>query len=217
MNRWWLNGALLVLCAGFAFAQTESNPAAGAQSNPPAATQEHPEGTVVKKREREAIVAPKKAPVKVTPGVIKSAQKELADQGFDPGSADGRMGPKTRKAIREFQAKNDLPQTGNLDQPTLAKLNVGATQQLSSAPRDLGRGGKAFGHNIKEGHPVEAGKGVAKGAGSFGKKVGSGVKSGAMGIKDKIGSGMSKVGEKVEGDEQPKEEQPKEKKRNPPE
>jgi peptidoglycan hydrolase-like protein with peptidoglycan-binding domain len=150
-------------------------------------------------------------PVNVTPSVVKSAQERLADKGYNPGPADGVAGPQTRSALRKFQADQGLPETGRFDQPTLAKLDVAATQQLGSAPSDVGRGGKAFGHNIKEGHPVEAGKALGKGGEHFGKKVGEGAKSGAIGVKDKVGQGVSKVGDKLSGksdDEREKAEPP---------
>jgi hypothetical protein len=46
-----------------------------------------------------------------------------------------------------------------------------------SAPGDVGRGGKAAGHNVKNGHPVEAGKSIGEGTGRAGKDVGQGTAS----------------------------------------
>jgi peptidoglycan hydrolase-like protein with peptidoglycan-binding domain len=54
----------------------------------------------------------------------RAAQDALRAQGFDPGPADGRMGPRTRAALSDYQRKNDLPVTGMLDDATMAKLNV---------------------------------------------------------------------------------------------
>ena len=54
----------------------------------------------------------------------RAAQEALKVQGFDPGPIDGRMGPRTRSAVSEYQRKNDLPVTGMLDDATMAKLNV---------------------------------------------------------------------------------------------
>jgi len=65
---------------------------------------------------------------------------------------------------------------------------------VSSAPADLGRGGKAAAHNAAEGHPVEAGKAAASGATTFGKKVAKGSKSLAVEGVEKVGKGLSAVG-----------------------
>jgi len=54
----------------------------------------------------------------------RAAQEALKTQGFDPGPIDGRMGPRTRAAINDYQTKNNLPMTGMLDEATMAKLNV---------------------------------------------------------------------------------------------
>jgi peptidoglycan hydrolase-like protein with peptidoglycan-binding domain len=54
----------------------------------------------------------------------RAAQEALKTQGFDPGPIDGRMGPRTRTAVSDYQRKNDLPVTGMLDDATMSKLNV---------------------------------------------------------------------------------------------
>jgi len=54
----------------------------------------------------------------------RAAQEALKTQGFDPGPVDGRVGPRTKAAIMDYQKKNDLPVTGMLDDATMARLNV---------------------------------------------------------------------------------------------
>jgi peptidoglycan hydrolase-like protein with peptidoglycan-binding domain len=54
----------------------------------------------------------------------RAAQEALKTQGFDPGPIDGRMGPRTKAAVSDYQRKNDLPLTGMLDDATMSKLNV---------------------------------------------------------------------------------------------
>jgi len=194
MKRSWLIVGLLTVFAGFALAQSSGQNATtqGTESKAPA-------GTVTKEQHTEAVVEPANKPVKVTPDVVKSAQQRLADKNYNPGPADGRMGPQTRAALRKFQADEGLTPTGRLDQSTLGKLNVGATQQFGAAPGDIGRGGKAAGHDVKEGHPVAAGKAMGKGTAHAAKKVARGTKSGAVTLKDKTGEGMSAIGNKVSG------------------
>ncbi|MEW6693848.1 MAG: peptidoglycan-binding protein [Pseudomonadota bacterium] len=64
-----------------------------------------------------------------TPGVAASttmtllnAQRKLAQLGYDVGTPDGKMGTRTRNALRAFQASRQLPQTGELDAATQAEL-----------------------------------------------------------------------------------------------
>jgi hypothetical protein len=54
---------------------------------------------------------------------VRSAQTALNDHGYNVG-VDGRWGPNTASAVRDFQAKNGLTETGKLDSPTLNALGV---------------------------------------------------------------------------------------------
>jgi peptidoglycan hydrolase-like protein with peptidoglycan-binding domain len=53
---------------------------------------------------------------------VKSLQRGLKRAGYDPGSADGKMGPATQRALKRFQEAHGLPPTGDPDIPTLTKL-----------------------------------------------------------------------------------------------
>ena len=55
---------------------------------------------------------------------VMATQQALKEKGFDPGPADGRMGPRTRAALRDYQKKEGLTATGRLDDQTSAKLGV---------------------------------------------------------------------------------------------
>lgn len=57
-----------------------------------------------------------------TSDFIMSLQRELRRAGYDPGVADGKMGPATQRALRAFQAAHGLLPTGTPDIPTLTKL-----------------------------------------------------------------------------------------------
>ena len=50
------------------------------------------------------------------PTLVRSAQQALKQKGYDVGSVDGQLGPSTESALRQFQQKEGLPQSGNLDQ-----------------------------------------------------------------------------------------------------
>jgi peptidoglycan hydrolase-like protein with peptidoglycan-binding domain len=147
-----------------------------------------PSGTVVDKQHPNGSteVQPAFKSVQVSSDDIREAQQKLNEQGYNAGTPDGKIGPHTRAAIRKYQKDKNLSTTGTLDEGTLSHLNVAGGKTMANAPSDIGRGAKAAGHDIKEGHPVAAAKAVGKGVGHAGKAVAEGTKSGAMGSKDKI-------------------------------
>ena len=57
------------------------------------------------------------------PGVATvDAQMALLRAGFDPGPLDGRLGKKTRSAVKAFQKKNHLTADGVIGEKTWAAL-----------------------------------------------------------------------------------------------
>ena len=54
---------------------------------------------------------------------VREVQKSLNQNGYNL-NVDGVWGPRTTAAIRSFQNNQDLRVTGNLDNQTLAALNV---------------------------------------------------------------------------------------------
>jgi peptidoglycan hydrolase-like protein with peptidoglycan-binding domain len=63
---------------------------------------------------------------------VKAVQQALKDKGMDPGEVDGMMGPKTQSALREYQKKEGLKESGRLDTETMAKLGVAKTSDSGS-------------------------------------------------------------------------------------
>lgn len=53
---------------------------------------------------------------------VREIQLALQAAGFDPGSTDGRLGPRTRTAVREFQQANGLHPDGKVGPRTWSKL-----------------------------------------------------------------------------------------------
>src|SRR5262249_14282433 len=49
---------------------------------------------------------------------IGQAQDRLKAAGFDPGPLDGGLGPRTKEALRRYQASQGLSMTGELDEMT---------------------------------------------------------------------------------------------------
>ena len=110
---------------------------------------------------------------------VSELQESLRDKGYYHGKVDGNLGPQTREAIRQYQKSENLPVTGHLDADTSGKLGVGPESEGSDfkgAGHEVGAGGKEFGHEMKEGKPVAAGKEMGKGLGRGGKEIGKGVK-----------------------------------------
>lgn len=54
--------------------------------------------------------------------MIREAQDKLNYLGFDTGTPDGQMGPRTRSAIRAFQRSIGLPETGEVDAKLIDEL-----------------------------------------------------------------------------------------------
>jgi len=176
----------LVAAAAFVFAFFTFAPAQ--------TEQKHPTGTVVTQKHADGSteVQPQFKTAPLSDDDVLNAQKKLSANGYNVGTPDGKIGPNTRAAIRKYQQDNKLAVTGKLDESTRTHLNVGAGKTMASAPSAIGRGSKAAGHNIKEGHPVAAAKAFGKGFGHAGKSVAEGTKSGVMGTKDKIAGNKSK-------------------------
>jgi peptidoglycan hydrolase-like protein with peptidoglycan-binding domain len=71
---------------------------------------------------------------------VKAVQQALKDKGHDPGEVDGKMGPKTQQALKDYQKAEGLKATGRLDTETAAKLGVqakadsGATSSPAASP-----------------------------------------------------------------------------------
>jgi len=55
---------------------------------------------------------------------IREIQTVLIQKGFDIGRPDGRLGPRTVRALTEFQRKQGLQATGRIDSKTVSALGV---------------------------------------------------------------------------------------------
>jgi peptidoglycan hydrolase-like protein with peptidoglycan-binding domain len=60
---------------------------------------------------------------------VRQAQQQLKAEGLYRGKVDGKDGPKTRAAIRQFQKKNGLPVTARLDENTMNQLGGAGMNQ----------------------------------------------------------------------------------------
>ncbi|MBI3312579.1 MAG: peptidoglycan-binding protein [Candidatus Omnitrophica bacterium] len=67
---------------------------------------------------------------------VREVQLALRAAGFDPGSSDGRLGPRTRSAVREFQQANGLEPDGKVGPRTWAKLETYLQKTTSGSTSD---------------------------------------------------------------------------------
>lgn len=63
-----------------------------------------------------------------------AAQRALNARGYAAGPPDGVLGPRSRGAIRTFQADNDMRPTGELTSHTMALLGLGTTAAAVESP-----------------------------------------------------------------------------------
>lgn len=135
---------------------------------------------------------------------VRQSQQALKDKGYDPGPVDGVNGPKTRTALRQYQQKENLNEDGQLGPQTKDRLGVkpaGSGTEMKEAGsnmkhsygnggKDVGHGAKEMGSDVKNGHPVQAGKDLGKGVGHGVAKMGVGTgqatKNAAKGTKDAV-------------------------------
>ncbi len=70
---------------------------------------------------------------------VKRLQTALNARGYDAGPPDGALGPKTRNAIRTYQADSGLPVTGEVSSSLLAKLegDAGTTTPSTTTGNSL--------------------------------------------------------------------------------
>ena len=88
------------------------------------ATTESSRETETQKVENKTPVSESAVKNGVTREDARSVQESLKAKGFYEGEADGIVGPKTRRALREYQKSEGLSVTGRLDSPTAEKLGV---------------------------------------------------------------------------------------------
>jgi hypothetical protein len=74
---------------------------------------------------------------------VRQVQKALDKAGFHAGAADGRWGPETSNALKQFQQSKNIQANGTLDQQTLSGLGLNGAQfaQLNKHKGKSGRSG----------------------------------------------------------------------------
>lgn len=95
--------------------------------------------------------------------VVKQAQDKLSAAGHDAGPADGKLGPRTQKALKEFQQSKGLEASGQLDQKTLAALGVSGDSAASTgASSSAGSSAGSSAERTAEPKPQGAGPAIGE-------------------------------------------------------
>lgn len=77
-------------------------------------------------------------------GDLASIQRALKVRGFDPGPIDGKMGPKTRDAVRAFQRSAGLSVDGIVGPQTLGALSALRALTLATPVRAAAPAGRTI-------------------------------------------------------------------------
>jgi len=80
------------------------------------------------------------APTPVSRQLVRSVQENLKAEGIDAGPIDGIWGPRTSAGVREFQQKQDLDASGQLNAQTLSALGI---SQEGEGSQQSSQGGSA--------------------------------------------------------------------------
>lgn len=86
---------------------------------------------------RHGTTTPKKpaqqTTAKLSETTIRRAQEALEKAGYEIGTPDGQLGPRTLAVIKRFQTDHFLPVTGQLDQTTLGVLGLSSASSTPAA------------------------------------------------------------------------------------
>jgi len=117
--------------AGAALAQTDQGTAQDQGS--PATPETHPHAVPNQPQGRPSITGGG-VRSEVSKREIKQAQQQLQQQGLYQGKVDGKNGPETMAAVKQFQKKNGLQETGELDARTRHTLGLAGQSGSSMNP-----------------------------------------------------------------------------------
>ena len=70
------------------------------------------------------LAGPARPAAQPAPRFVREAQQTLRHLGYQPGPADGVMGPRTKTALAQYQRAERIRVTGQLDAETMARLDI---------------------------------------------------------------------------------------------
>lgn len=68
------------------------------------------------------------SPQNLSKNEIRQVQQALDKDGFNAGPTDGRWGPDTKNAVKQFQQSKQMQPTGRLNEQTVADLGLDTSQ-----------------------------------------------------------------------------------------
>jgi peptidoglycan hydrolase-like protein with peptidoglycan-binding domain len=104
-----------------------------ASTNPPAQAKINQAPPVETAAVVQAPAAPETKP-EVSRGMLKRIQAALKGDGLYKGHIDGRWGPLTQGAVRDYQQSHNLADKGEIDSATLASLNIASVSDTPAVP-----------------------------------------------------------------------------------
>jgi len=90
------------------------------------------------------------------PQWVRQVQQKLQDQGYDVGGIDGKWGPKSSAALKEFQRAQGMQADGRLSQDAVTALGLDMQGSDSMATREGQTGGDATGAADSMSSPQDA-------------------------------------------------------------
>jgi hypothetical protein len=76
---------------------------------------------------------------------VAKVQQTLRAEGYDPGPANGKLGPRTEQAVKQAQKDRELEPTGRLERRTIAALGIDIESAAAGGSDRLAQGGELRG------------------------------------------------------------------------
>jgi len=115
------------------------------------------------------------ASTELTPDTIRNVQQTLAQEGMYRGRVDGMWGPATQAGVRSYQQQqHNMNASGQLDQETLAAMNLGGSQNSAQQQPSSQRYGSNYnsqpgaGTNMNQGGGTNSNQGGGTSSGQGG-------------------------------------------------
>ena len=131
--------AIAIVVNGLLF-QTGRHPApmftGGLMAGAPAVAKDRPLGALPRTRPAEAAFKadPPPAPARSSGDIVADIQRELARRGFYDGAVDGRYGPRTDAAIRDFEQAAGLKPSTEPNEALLTALKRSNAKPAKAGP-----------------------------------------------------------------------------------
>jgi hypothetical protein len=134
---------------------TQNQPSEGQPQNSNQTTQPQPSEGQPQNGNQTTQTQPSQPPISpdnLSRDEVRQVQKALDKSGFHAGAPDGRWGPGTRNALKQFQQSKNIQANGELDQQTLTGLGLNGAQFAQQNKRN-GKGYRSGSRPLPSLHP----------------------------------------------------------------